>query len=194
VRRFRRWSIVAGLLLGPIVLLLVLRAFPAVDVSWFSPQWHLVAVSGIAACALAAATAALVTAGRSGQPNVIWLGIGCLAVGVCMLGHGLTTPGVMGTPSNQWVGRLPYMAMLVFALCLFAAGRPPTSRINHFVRRAPIAAIVAPATVMAALVAYVTARPLSFGNGEAYGWEENFYDISTLVAIGLLLNFSQQAS
>src|SRR5215213_2295415 len=122
------------MLFGPIVLLLVLRAFPEVDVTWFSPQWHLVAVSGIAACALAAAMAALVTAGRSGQPNVIWLGNGCVAVGVCMLGHGLTTPGVMGTPFNQWVARLPYMAMLVFAVCLFAAGRPPSWRINQFVR------------------------------------------------------------
>ena len=131
VRRFRRWSIVGGLLLGPVVLLLVLRLFPDYDLAWFDAKWHLVAVSGIAACALAAALAALVTAGRSGQPNVIWLGIGCVAVGLCMLGHGLTTPGVFGNPFNQWVGRLPYLAMLLFAVCLFAAGRPPSSRLNR---------------------------------------------------------------
>ncbi|HZB40088.1 MAG TPA: hypothetical protein VE487_03940 [Ilumatobacter sp.] len=74
MRLVRRWFTVAALVLVPIALLVIFRTYPNTDLRWFSPGWHLVAVSGIAACALAAASAALVTAARSGQPNIIWLG------------------------------------------------------------------------------------------------------------------------
>ena len=101
MRLVRRWSTVAALIVAPVVALLVFRIYPRTDLQWFSPRWHLVAVSGIAACALLAAVAALVTAARSGQPNIIWLGIGCVAVGLGMLGHGLTTPGVFGVTGAE---------------------------------------------------------------------------------------------
>src|SRR4051794_35769610 len=128
----RRWAIVAGLLGGPLLLLAVLRVLPKADLRWFSAEWHLIAVSAIALCALIAACTATATAIRSGQANVIWLGVGCFAVGACMLGHGLTTPGVFGRPVNVWVSRLPYMAMLVFAAMLLAAGRPSSSPLSRF--------------------------------------------------------------
>jgi hypothetical protein len=187
VRGLRRWAIVAGLVVGPVAVLFLLRVFPTFDLAGFSPYSHLVAVSAIAGCALLAAVAALITAGRSGQPNVIWLGTGCVAVGLCMLGHGLTTPGVLGNPGNPWVGRLPYLAMLLFAVCLFAAGRPPTAGINRLVRRSPMIAIVVPTTMLAALVTYVTIDPLVLGDGAAYAWEENTYDFASAAAIVLLL-------
>jgi hypothetical protein len=187
MRRLRRWAIVTALLAGPIAILLLLRTYPDVDIAGFSPQWHLVVVSCIAACALVAAFSALVTAGRSGQPNVIWLGIGCVAVGMCMLGHGLTTPGVLGNPPNEWVGRLPYLAMLLFSACLYLAGRPPTSTLNKLVQRSARVAIVAPAMALVGVVAYVTIDPLVLGNGTAYSWEENFYDVASAAAIVLLL-------
>ena len=67
---------VASLVLAPLAVLVIFRAYPRTDLRWFSPGWHLVAVAGIAALALLAALAALITAARSGQPNIIWLGIG----------------------------------------------------------------------------------------------------------------------
>src|SRR6187402_2222467 len=140
MRLVRRWLIVAALVAVPVALLLIFRVYPRTDLRWFSPGWHLVAVSGIAACALVAAVAALVTAARSGQPNIIWLGIGCVAVGLGMLGHGLATPGVFGHPYNMWVGRLPYLAMCTFAACLFAAGRSPSWGPNRFISRHPLPA------------------------------------------------------
>src|SRR4029453_9493638 len=147
----RRWLIVATLIAAPVALLVVFRNYPRTDLQWFSPGWHLVAVSGIAACALLAAFAALITAARSGQPNLIWLGIGCVAVCLGMLGHGLTTPGVFGHAYNMWVGRLPYLAMCVFAVCLAAAGRSPSWGPNRFIARHPMPSIVVPTLTIAAL-------------------------------------------
>ena len=43
-----------------------------------------------------------------------------------MVGHGLSTPGALGQPYNQWVGRLPYVALTGFAICLLIAGCGPT--------------------------------------------------------------------
>lgn len=127
MRWVRQWFVVAGLLLGPLAVLVFLRTFTQFDLGWFSAEAHLVAVSAISLIALAAASAASVTAMRSRQPNVIWLGIGCVAVGSGMLGHGLTTPGVLGQPDNVWVIRLPYLAMCAFAASLAAAGRSPSA-------------------------------------------------------------------
>jgi hypothetical protein len=187
MRLVRRWIIVATLVLVPVALLVVFRTYPNTDVSWYSPGWHLVIVCGIAACALAAASAALVTAARSGQPNIIWLGIGCVAVGLGMLGHGLTTPGVLGHAYNQWVGRLPYLAMCVFAVCLAAAGRSPSWGPNRFISRHPMPAIVVPTLTIAVLVGFVSARPLSLNGTTAYTWEENTFDVVSIVTVLLLV-------
>jgi HD-GYP domain-containing protein (c-di-GMP phosphodiesterase class II) len=186
MRLVRRWLIVATLIAAPVALLVVFRNYPRTDLQWFSPGWHLVAVSGIAACALLAAFAALITAARSGQPNIIWLGIGCVAVGLGMLGHGLTTPGVFGHAYNMWVGRLPYLAMCVFAVCLAAAGRPPSWGPNRFVARHPMPAIVIPTVTIAALVAIVSVRPMALNGATAYSWEENAFDVVSIVTVMLL--------
>jgi HD-GYP domain-containing protein (c-di-GMP phosphodiesterase class II) len=187
VRHIRRWILVAGLLLVPLVILIALRAFPDSDLEFFSPGWHMLAVSGIAACALAAAVAAISTAARTGQPNVIWLGIGCVAVGLGMLGHGLTTPGVFDRPYNIWVGRLPYAAMCLFAICLFAAGRRPSWRPNRFVARHPLPVIVGSTVTIGALVGLVCLDPLALSGGREYVWEENLLDVLSAVAVLLLV-------
>ena len=100
-----------------------------------------------------AAVAALVTAARSGQPNIIWLGIGCVAVGLGMLGHGLTTPGVFGrarTTSGSAGSRTSRCA------CSRCACSPPAGRRrggpNRFIARHPLPAIVVPTLTIAALV------------------------------------------
>ena len=81
VNLFRRWRVVFVLIMVPMAVLLALRLKPGLDVRGFSALGHLIVVSGIALCALAAASAAMVTAVRSRQPGVIWLGLGCVAVG-----------------------------------------------------------------------------------------------------------------
>ena len=186
MRLVRRWITVAVLVLVPVAMLVVFRTYPRTDLMWFSPEWHLVIVAGIAACALLAAFAALVTAARSGQPNIIWLGIGCVAVGLGMLGHGLTMPGVFGHAYDQWVGRLPYLAMCVFALCLFAAGRSPSWGPNRFIARHPLPSMVVPTLTIAALVAMVSARPTALNGVTAYTWEENTFDVVSIVTVALL--------
>jgi hypothetical protein len=187
MRWVRQWVVVAGLLLGPLSVLVFLRLFSRFDVGWFSADAHLVIVSAISLFALAAALAALATAVRSQQANVIWLGIGCAVVGVGMLGHGLTTPGVFGQPDNVWVSRLPYLAMCVFAACLAAAGRSPSWWPNRIARRHPALAVGAPVAAVAVLITTATLRPLTLGGGQRYGWEESALDVVSVLTVVLLL-------
>lgn len=185
---FRRWLVVGALIVAPLGVLVTLRLLPGLDLRWFSSYGHLIVVSGIALCALVAASAAMVTAVRSRQPGVVWLGVGCVAVGTFMLGHGLVTPGVFGRPDNAWVGRFPYLAMLTLAVCLNAAGKPPSWRPNRYVQRHPVGALFVPTLVTAGLVAAVVAQPTSLAGARPFGVEENAFDILTVLAIGLLLN------
>ena len=182
----RRWWVVAGLVFGPLAILLLLRAVPSLDLAWFSARGHLVAVGGIAAMALVSAAVALATAARSGQPNVIWLGIGCVAVGAAMLGHGLTTPTVLHPGGNEWVGRLPYVAMCTFALCLAAAGRPPSSRLHRVVGRWPLAAMAVPTVAIIGLVTVVSVEPHALFGAQALRGEEDALDAATVLSVVLL--------
>ena len=111
-------------LLAPQGTLLLLRTEPSLDLVLRSATAHLVVVSAISACALAVAVAAAAAAGRSRDGSLVLLALGCLAVGLLMLGHGLTTPGIWGRPPNLWVGRLPVVAIAAFAACLCAAAWP----------------------------------------------------------------------
>ena len=182
----RRWRVVAALILGPVLVLLAFRGFPRFDARWFDAHSHLVIVAGIAAAALAAACAALFVAARSGNGNVIWLALACVAVGVNMLGHGLTTPGVFHGP-NEWVGRLPHLAMALFAVALLLAGRPPTSRLNKIVARAPMAAVAIPSVVMVAFAATIVADPLALAGGRELPWEDDVFDAVSAATIATLL-------
>ncbi len=175
------------MVLGPVAVLVVLRSVPSLDLHGFDAEGHLVVVSLIAACALATAVVALGTAMRSGQPNVVWLGLGCVVVGVAMLGHGLTTPGVLGRPGNVWVARLPFVAMCGFAVCLAAAGRPVPRWADRLVRRRPRAAIVVASAAVAASVGAVTLRPTAFAGERVLAWEDDVLDVVSVASIALLV-------
>lgn len=118
-----RWGtlLLIGLLLGPALILFAGRSIPALDPVFESPRFHLVIVSGIAACALLLALATAIAAAKDGRAAPVLLAIGCVSVGFLMLAHGLTTPGMLGQPMNMWVGRLGSLALIGFAACLAAA-------------------------------------------------------------------------
>jgi HD-GYP domain-containing protein (c-di-GMP phosphodiesterase class II) len=110
-----------ALLLGPALVLFAGRSIPVLDPVFESPRFHLVIVSGIAACALLLALATAIAAAKDGRAAPVLLAIGCVSVGSLMLAHGLTTPGMLGQPLNMWVGRLGSLALTAFAACLAAA-------------------------------------------------------------------------
>jgi len=141
-----------GVLAGPAAVLFAGRSVPALDPVFESPRFHLLVVSGIAACALLLALAAAVAASRDGRSAPVLLAIGCVGVGTLMLAHGLTTPGMLGQPMNMWVGRLGSLALVGFAICQGAAaweGNP----IGRLVARAPRLSL---ATAITALIVFAT--------------------------------------
>jgi HD-GYP domain-containing protein (c-di-GMP phosphodiesterase class II) len=158
----RRWLVVLVLLGAPTAFLIFLRALPGFDLRWFSPGGHLIVVSAIAACALFVAAVAVVSATQTRQAGVVWLGLGCSFVGLFMVGHGLTTPGAMHQPMNMWVARLPYAALGGFAICLLIAGGPQDHRLNRWVGRHPLFAVLAPMVPASLFVAAVVADPSRF--------------------------------
>ena len=137
-----------GLLLGPALVLLAGRSVPALDPVFESPRFHLVIVSVIAGCALLLALATAVAAAKDGRAAPVLLAMGCVCVGLLMLAHGLTTPGMLGQPLNMWVGRLGSLALVGFAACLAAAAWDdgPVARV---VARAPRVALATWIVVMA---------------------------------------------
>ncbi len=175
-------------LLGiPLAGLVVLRLAPRLDLAFFDAQLHLVVVTGIAACALATAVVAVLSAVRSRHPAAVWLGIGCSAVGLFMLGHGLLTPGEHGRAGNQWVARFPHLALVVFAVTLLMAGRPAAWRPNRFVQRRPVAsALLAGAPMMSLVVAAALDERL-FAGAAGLAWEENVFDFVSVATVVMLL-------
>jgi HD-GYP domain-containing protein (c-di-GMP phosphodiesterase class II) len=176
------------LLALPTVFLAFLRAVPGFDMQWFSPDSHLVVVSAIAACALFVAAVAVVSATHSPQSGVVWLGLGCSMVGVFMLGHGLTTPGAIHQPMNQWVSRLPYGAMAGFAACLVVAGTRSDRRINRWVGRHPLLTVMLVMTPATMFVALVVDEPSSLHGSTAFSNENTVLAfVSTAIIAGLLV-------
>jgi HD-GYP domain-containing protein (c-di-GMP phosphodiesterase class II) len=175
-------------LLGiPSAVLVVLRATPAIDVRWYSPDGHLVVVAGIALCALIVAIVAVSVTLRQPHPGLVWLGLGCSAVGLFMLGHGLTTPGVLGQPMNLWVARLPYAAMGVFSICLFIAGCDPARGANAWVARHPLFTIVAPIGAMTGFSLVVIENPLRLHGDRPFQHENGVLALLSTVIVALLL-------
>jgi len=167
--------------------LALLRLIPGIDKRFYSPDAHLVVVSAIAACALIVASLAAVAASRVPQPGVVWLGLGCTAVGVFMLGHGLTTPDVFGQPANRWVGRLPYAAIGSFALCLFIGGRRADRGINRWVSRHPVTTLLVPTVAASTLVALIVADPLLLGGSAPLAHENAVLAVLSTLFVILLV-------
>jgi len=187
MRFTRRWWPVGAVLLGPLAVLLYLRAESDLDVQWFSAVGHVAVMVLVAALALGVAGLALHAAGRSGQPGVVWLALGCAQVGLLLLGHGLTTPGALGNPDNLWVARLPYGAMAMISVCLFAAGRSPRRSVNQWVARHAVAVLVAGLVPTAALVTAVALHPTSLRGGVPVPGEEWGLRVVSAAIVVLLL-------
>ena len=188
VQMYRRWVLVIVLLAAPAGFLAFLRNFPRFDPTLYSANAHLVAVSAIAACALFIAVVALVSAAQTPQPGVVWLALGCSLVGVFMLGHGLSTPGAMHHhPSNLWVGRLPYMAITAFAVCLLIAGRRPDRGLNSWVANHPLISVMVPLATAAMFVADVVVHPTHFHGGSRIPHENAWLALLSTALIGCLL-------
>lgn len=120
--------------------------------------FHVWVVSAIAACALFVALATASYAVRDGRAAPVLIALGCVAVGFMMLGHGLATPGILGRPMNQWVGRLPVLALATFAGCLAAATRPDGG-ISRLVARSPRVALWFPMVSIALASAAIAIDP-----------------------------------
>ncbi|MET0727658.1 MAG: HD-GYP domain-containing protein [Acidimicrobiales bacterium] len=181
MRGSRRWVGIAAMLLGPLLPLMVLRAVIRIDARLFSAHTHLVIVSALAVLALAIAAVAVVTANSSRHPGLVYLACGSAGLGIFMLGHGLTTPGVLGQPSNAWVGRLPHLAVAVFAVGLHLASGSVDTRVGRFV--SGHASVVVPLVVatMAVGTGVVVADPSLV---PLRAWEENVFDVvSSLIVV-----------
>src|SRR4029078_7710567 len=90
----------------------------------------------------------------------VWrLAAGGLFVGVCMLVHGLVTPGVFGRPFGYWVSRAPFLAIAGFAVCHGAATLSPTPRVASIVGRHPLAILGAVAAVLVTFATIVVIDP-----------------------------------
>lgn len=182
-----RWSGFVLLLALPVIVLLVLRLGGAPDIALRSGEFHLIVVGAIAACALVVAVLAVGAATRSSHSGPVFLGIGCSAVGVLLLAHGLTTPGVIGQPFNQWVGRLPYMAMLVFALMLVVAGGRSDGALHRLAAGHPASLSWLSLGAFVALAAVVVIDPHQLAGAQPLPSEETIRDVAAVVVVLLSL-------
>ena len=178
-----------GLLLGavllpPLVLLVVLRLVPPLDLGQDSVAFHLLIVSGLSASALAVAVLASVAAARTGHRSLTLLAAACLTVGVFMLAHGLATPGAAGRPMNQWVSRFPVFALAGFAAFLSSALRRPTH--PRPIDRRPGRLLAAYGLVTATAVGVLVAWPTA-GHGQAMVYGESRLGDGVLLLSGLAL-------
>lgn len=149
----------AMLFAPPLVVLVSLRAVPVLDLRYESVLFHLVVVSAIAACAVGVATMATAAAVSTRIPSVVVLAQGCMAVGVLLLGHGLTTPGVADREFNAWVGRFPVLAIAAFATCLGLAALAPDRWLPSRIGRHPMAFVLVPTSILSVAVATIAADP-----------------------------------
>ena len=183
---------VAGLTGTPVVLLLLLRLSPRLDVLFMSPTFHVIVVSGVAACALGVAILAAIAAARAGDASLVYLSLGCLGVGGAMLGHGLTTPGIGDMPMNMWVIRLPDIGLAAFAAFLALALIAPRGDGRSKVAKHAWAATMLPTLALGAGVAWIVVNPTTGWGGRPLPREDLAFDIlalcagMALVAIGLL--------
>jgi hypothetical protein len=174
-----------ALLVAPATVLWVGRSFPALDPVYESIRFHLFVVSAIAACALLVALATAVFAARDGRAAPVLLALGCVSVGFLMLGHGLTTPGILDRPLNLWVARLPVLALAGFALCLGLALRE-RGVVARAVTSAPRLALLVPTIAVGLFTAAIVVDP-TIAHGSAPVPAEETIRLAVLGASGLVL-------
>jgi putative nucleotidyltransferase with HDIG domain len=181
-------SLVAGTLVGiPVAVFVALNTIPSMDLYFESANFHLIVVSAIAACSAGMAILAGVAAARSQEAPLVFLALGCVAVGFGMLGHGLTTPGVAGLEMNMWVVRLPVLAIAAFAGCQAAAVLRPRRAAARFAAAHPWIALAVPSALMIAALAWVRADPLSGFGSRPFPYEETVTQLIQVVAALVLV-------
>ena len=158
-------------LLAPALLLFALRSHPHLDIGYEDAMFHVFIVSVAAVCALGVALVSARAGTRSSHYGPVWLSVGCVSVGLLLLMHGLTTPGVLGRPMNLWVGRTPYLAITLFALSLAMAGRSRNTRTSRFASRNPVLTVAVPGALLAGLAVAVVINP-RLGGTVPLGFEE----------------------
>jgi putative nucleotidyltransferase with HDIG domain len=180
-----------GTLVGaPIALFLSFRLIPGADALVFSLYFHLFVTSSTALCALIVAVVAARAASRVRQPGVVLLAAGCLAVGLMMLVHGVATPGVWGRPVNAWVGRAPYIGILLFAVCLALASSTIGGRLRRWVAEHPIGFLGAEFALLAPIALVVMVSPTAFHGAHPYPFETAGQWVVLVFCLALLLPMS----
>jgi HD-GYP domain-containing protein (c-di-GMP phosphodiesterase class II) len=188
-QRLATWHPLALLALvfgTPLFLLGAFRSFRVLDLHFQSAQFHLWVVGGIAAFAVVVALFAASAAYRSGQHGPVWLALGCLTVGFCMLGHGILTPHAHHYYYSQWMGRLPYAAIGTFAICLALASRPRNAWTSRVAARHPAAWLAGFAIALAMFVWFIYHSPGAL-SGRTPLPHENAINWTIVVATSLLL-------
>ncbi|MGH2749900.1 MAG: HD-GYP domain-containing protein [Actinomycetota bacterium] len=158
-----------AVLVLPNAFLYILRTTPGLDILLDSPSFHLGVVSAISFCALVVAIAAAVAALRARKPVLVLVALGCLSVGIFMLAHGVSTPGLgFGDGVNIWFHRFPILAIAGFAVCLTAATRR-NNRTTRLIARHPGAALLVPTLLMVALGVGAVVLPTDAEQQHDYG-------------------------
>ena len=174
------------MLVTPIAVLVLLRRSAGLDWFLFAPNVHLVLAVVLATSALIVACAAGATAARSEAGSPLWLALGCLLCGIVFAGHGLTTPGALGQPDNEWVARLSYASVIALTLGLAASSSPRLRRLDRFVVEHRPAVLVAPSVVTIALLAIVVRDPHVLHGSTPLPHEQAVTDAVAFVCLVLL--------
>jgi HD-GYP domain-containing protein (c-di-GMP phosphodiesterase class II) len=176
------------LLVLPVAATFLLRTLPRFDLLFESPAFHVVVVSAIAACALMVALFTAAVAARVRRAAPVLLALGCVCIGFLMLGHGLTTPGILGRPVNMWVARFPVLAIAGFALTLAAATTAEDSLVKRLVARRPRAVLALVTAGLAAFSLVIVIRPTVLWGTAPFPGEPVVTDVVTVAsALGLFL-------
>ena len=193
--RANRWHLRSqgfyGTLVGaPIGLFVLFRLVPGADALLFSLYFHVFITSSTALCALIVAVAAARAASRVRQPGVVLLAAGCLELGLMMLIHGVSTPVVWGRPLNAWVGRAPYIGILLFAVCLALASSTIGGPLRRWVAEHPIQFLGAELAVLAPVALVVMASPTALHGAHPYSFEAKGQWVVLAICLTLLLPMS----
>lgn len=169
----------------PLAVLLLLRRSEHLDWFLFAPNVHLVLAAALAASAITVAALAGITAARSGSANPVWLALGCLLTGVVFAGHGLTTPGALGQPDNEWVARLSCASVVTLTLGLAASSSPRLRRFDRFVLERRRAVLLVPSLGVTLFLAVVVRNPRVLHGASPVRHEQAFIDAISLVCLFL---------
>ena len=163
--------------------MVILKSRPEIDPLLVSAEIHLVVVTAIAAAASVVAVMAARAARRTMRAGPVLLAMGCLNVGILMIGHGLVTPGVLGQPFSPWVTRLPWVALLSFSVAVFLASRP-AGRFQRWVADRPSQVIAATVIACTAPVVIIVSDPTAIAPS-VFAWEDDAYWLAAVLTVGL---------